>query len=205
MPVEHLLGPLLGEKIPLDGFPQGGDVVAKFAFGRIRAVEIGACREQPLKQQARFHQIGSVVVGREGLRRSGLAVDPMREGAVIGGRPLRKEAYDPLHPFARLAARHEAAFGGHRHGHHAEARTAGSNRRARCGAFARHAARRFGTLPKITEGLPLHLGEQLLVGDLGELVARILPRTNLNHLTRDDRLAGGRFQPAVDDQPIGGV
>ena len=101
MPVEHLLRPLLGEEIPLDGLPQGGDVGAQLALCRIGAVEVGARRQQPLEQQPGLHQIGTVVIGREGKRLPRLAVDPVREGAVIGGRPLRKEGHDPLHPLAR--------------------------------------------------------------------------------------------------------
>lgn len=205
MPVEHLLRPLLGEEIPLDGLPQGGDVGAQLALCRIGAVEVGARRQQPLEQQPGLHQIGTVVIGREGKRLPRLAVDPVREGAVIGGRPLRKEGHDPLHPLARLAAGHETALGSHRHGHHAEARPAGSDRRARRGALARHAARRFGTLPEIAEGLLLHLGEQLLVGNLREFVARVQPRPDPDHLAGQDRLPGSRFQAAVDDQPVGSI
>jgi len=73
------------------------------------------------------------------------------------------------------------------------------------GTLARHAARRFGTLPEIAEGLLLHLGEQLLVGNLREFVARVQPRPDPDHLAGQDRLPGSRFQAAVDDQPVGSI
>ena len=201
VPVEGLFGPLLGEEVPLDGLPQPRNALAQGGL-LSRPVEVGAGGQQPLEEVGRLDQIGSVVIGREGDRHTRLAVDPVGEGAVIGGRTLRKEGNDLLDTAAGLLPRDEAAFGRHDHRENPEAGAARGDGRARRGALARHAARGLGTLPEVAEGLLLDQRQELLIGDPFELVAIIGRRHNRDHLAAEDLHAGRRRQPRVDHQLI---
>src|SRR5580700_8734178 len=110
MPIEKIAGRILPIPVPLDTFPESGDVVVKCSLFLVGAVEILASGEKPLHQERCFHQVATIVECSKNRHGSASAsVHVVRPCAVVALCPFQ-ESHDLGKPLNSLLSSDEAAL-----------------------------------------------------------------------------------------------
>ena len=159
-----------GVPAPLRLLPQPVDAGAKLVLQRLVAVEILPRAEEPCEQVRGLDDVAAIVLAGEPDRPAGLAVQEVRQDAVIAVRPEQK-ADHAQQAVAGIVPTDPAARGGDHDRHGAEARAAGRDGlEAIIGpdvaALAGEAAHRVREIPEVAERLPLHEIEQGVVAEV---------------------------------------
>ena len=174
MPVEHGAA-AAGVPVPFDRLPDPVDALAQLPFRGVALAEVLPGAQQAGDQEGGLDQIAAVVLRAERDRPARLAMQEVREDAMVavGG---REEAQDLQQALGRLRPRDPAPLDRDDDRHDAEARAAGRHdlgavaERGRA-ALAGKPADRVREIPEVAEGLPLHEVEQEVVGEVWQRVS----------------------------------
>jgi hypothetical protein len=155
---------------PLGFLPQPADPGAQPAFVVIFPIEVLPHAEQPGQQKRRLDDVAAVVFPGEPHCLAGVAIQEMRQDAVIAV-GLQQKTHHGQEPLDRLGTADPAARDADDDGHDAEAAaTRGDNLRAvlrpDVAALARQAAHGMGKVPEVAEGLLLHDVKQRVVVEI---------------------------------------
>ena len=128
------------------------------------AVEVLAGREQACQQERGLDEVAAVVLGAERDRPPAVAVEEVRQDAVVAV-GLEQEADHGQEALERRGAADPAAADAHDDRHDAEAAAAGGDDlgavvRTAVAALAREPAGGVGEVPEVAQRLPLHQVEQ---------------------------------------------
>ena len=115
-----------GVPVPLGLLPQPVDLGTQPTFVVAVSIEVLAGAEQPRQQERRLDEVAAVVFPGERHRLSGVAMQEMRQDAVIAAGP-QQEAHHGQQALDRLGAADPAARNADDDGHDAEAAAAGGH------------------------------------------------------------------------------